>query len=286
MATPRKAKAAESLSVESRLKSLYELQRILSKIDSLRAERGALPNEVRDLEDEIAGLHTRIENHTKEIDELRRKTVAEQNKTEEAKEKIKKYTEQIDNVRNSREYDLLSKEVEFQTLEIELAEKHINEHARAIENKKAEIEQTESLLLDRNHILAIKRQELEEIVSETKQEEETLRGEALALETKIDERTLAAFKRIRKNARNGLGIVYVQRDACGGCFNRIPPQRQMEIKMHKKVIVCEYCGRIIIDPDLAGVKPEHTGGAEEKPKRKSRSAAARAAAAAVDKALD
>lgn len=284
MATTRKAKPAESLSVESRLKSLYELQRILSKIDRLRAERGALPNEVRDLEDEIAGFHTRIDKYKNEIEELRKKTVIEQNKILDSQSKIATYKEQIDNVRNSREYDHLSKEIEFQTLEIELAEKHINEHARDTENKKAEIEQTESMLLDRNHILALKRQELEEIVSETKQEEETLRGEALNLETKIDERTLTAFKRIRKNARNGLGIVYVQRDACGGCFNRIPPQRQMEIKMHKKIIVCEYCGRIMIDPDLAGVKPDMPAITEEKPKRKSRAAAARSAA--IDKALD
>ena len=152
--------------------------------------------------------------------------------------------------------DSLTKEVEFQNLEIELAEKHINDYTRAIETKTAEIAATQEKLADHNHILAEKKTELDEIVSETRQEEESLREKAKALEPGIDERTLQAFKRIRKNARNGLGIVYVQRNACGGCFNRIPPQKQMEIKLHKKVIVCEYCGRIMIDPVLAGVEEE------------------------------
>lgn len=156
-------------------------------------------------------------------------------------------------MRNNREFDLLSKEVEFQTLEIELCEKHINDFNRAIENKTADIEATRESLSDHEHILQEKKSELDEIVSETRQEEESLREKAKSLEPRIDTRTLAAFKRIRKNARNGLGIVYIQRNACGGCFNRIPPQKQMEIKMHKKVIVCEYCGRIMIDPELAGV---------------------------------
>ena len=167
---------------------------------------------------------------------------------------IDRYKEQLDNVRNNREFDLLTKEVEFQTLEIELANKHIQDHTRAIEIKSAEIAATEEKVHDQAHILEEKKAELDEIISETRQDEETLREKAKALEPKIDERTLAAFKRIRKNARNGLGIVYVQRNACGGCFNRIPPQKQMEIKLHKKVIVCEYCGRIMIDPVLAGVE--------------------------------
>ena len=160
----------------------------------------------------------------------------------------------MDNVRNNREYDLLHKEVEFQTLEIELAQKHINDHSRAIDNRQADIQATRERLADLEHILGEKQSELDEIVSETRQEEEALRAKAKNLEPKIDERTLTAFKRIRKNARNGLGIVYVQRNACGGCFNRIPPQKQMEIRMHKKIIVCEYCGRIMIDPTLAGVE--------------------------------
>lgn len=255
MATSSKSKA-ENLSVESRLKSLYKLQTILSEIDRIRITRGELPFEVRDLEDQIEGLHTRVDKYRAEIEELRRKSVAAQHHISDSKDQIARFTEQQNNVANNREYDLLSKEIEYQNLEIELAEKHINEYARAIESKTAEIDATEAELVDRGHILDEKRRELEEIVSETKQEEEQLRAEALALEPKIDERTLAAFKRIRKNARNGLGIVYIQRDACGGCFNRIPPQRQMEIKMHKKIIVCEYCGRIMIDPELAGIKPD------------------------------
>jgi hypothetical protein len=156
-------------------------------------------------------------------------------------------------VRNNREFDLLSKEVEFQSLEIELSEKHLNEFNRAIDSRNAEIAATEEKLSDNKHVLQEKKAELDEIVSETRQDEERLRVRAKDIEPTIDERTLKAFKRIRENARNGLGIVYIQRNACGGCFNRIPPQKQMEIKMHKKVIVCEYCGRIMIDPELAGI---------------------------------
>lgn len=253
MATADKNKNEQNLSVESRLKSLYELQTLLSQIDRIRTVRGELPLEVADLEDVIKGLTTRIENFRKEIEEIRKKSVAEKEKINDSQAKIAKYKEQIDNVRNNREFDLLSKEIEFQTLEIELSEKHINEYARMIDAKNNEIAETENRLADQKHVLADKKAELDEIVSETKQDEERLREQAKALEPKIDARTLAAFKRIRKNARNGLGIVYIQRDACGGCFNRIPPQKQMEIKMHKKIIVCEYCGRIMIDPHLAGV---------------------------------
>ncbi len=254
MATADKNKAEQTLSVESRLKSLYELQTILSQIDRIKTVRGELPLEVRDLEDHIEGLNTRIANYREDIEELRKKTNIEKEKINESKNKIDTYKVQIDNVRNNREFDLLSKEIEFQTLEIELCEKHINEYTRVIDNKQAEIAATEETLSDKQHILTEKKAELEEIVSETKQEEERLREQAKALEPKVDARTLAAFKRIRKNARNGLGIVYIQRNACGGCFNRIPPQKQMEIKMHKKIIVCEYCGRIMIDPELAGVE--------------------------------
>ena len=160
-------------------------------------------------------------------------------------------------MRNNREFDFLSKEIEYQHLNIELAEKKINDFTRQIEQKHADVDVAANHLADRQHILEEKKGELNEIVSETKQDEEKLREQAKKLEVKFDdERLLSAFKRIRKNARNGLGIVYIQRNACGGCFNRIPPQRQMEIKMHKKVIVCEYCGRIMIDPELAGIAPE------------------------------
>ncbi len=246
----------ENLSVESRLKSLYELQTVLTEIDRIKAIRGELPLEVKDLEDNLEGLHTRIGNYNAEIDQLKQKLAAAKAKIADAQDKIIRYKEQLDNVRNNREFDLLSKEVEFQTLEIELAEKHINEYGRLIETRQADIAATEVKISDSEHVLAEKKKELEEIVSETRQDEERLRQQAKELEPKIDERTLAAFKRIRKNARNGLGVVYIQRNACGGCFNRIPPQKQLEIKMHKKIIVCEYCGRILIDPALAGVQEE------------------------------
>ncbi len=246
----------ENLSVESRLKSLYELQTVLTEIDRIKTIRGELPLEVKDLEDNLEGLHTRIGNYNAEIDQLKQKLAAAKAKIADAQDKIIRYKEQLDNVRNNREFDLLSKEVEFQTLEIELAEKHINEYGRLIDTRQADIAATEVKISDSEHVLAEKKKELEEIVSETRQDEERLRQQAKELEPKIDERTLAAFKRIRKNARNGLGVVYIQRNACGGCFNRIPPQKQLEIKMHKKIIVCEYCGRILIDPALAGVQEE------------------------------
>ena len=240
----------EALSVESRLKSLYELQTILTEIDRIKTIRGELPLEVKDLEDNLAGLHTRIENYKAEIAALNDKLVKERQKIVDSQSKIATYKEQLDNVRNNREFDLLTKEVEFQTLEIELGEKHVNDYSRQIENKTAEIKATEESIQDTEHVLAEKRAELEEIVSETRQDEERLRQQAKELEPKIDAYTLNAFKRIRKNARNGLGVVYIQRNACGGCFNRIPPQKQLEIKMHKKIIVCEYCGRILVaDPD-------------------------------------
>ena len=246
-------KQEQTASVEKRLKALYDLQTILSEIDRIKTIRGELPLEVKDLEDSIEGLNYRIENYTREIEELRKNLAAEKEKINNCNGLIARYKEQLDNVRNNREFDLLSKEVEFQTLEIELAEKHIFDYNKAIENKTAEIALTKEKLADHLHILDEKKTELDEIVSETRQEEETLREKAKAIEPNIDERTLQAFKRIRKNARNGLGIVYVQRNACGGCFNRIPPQKQLEIKKKKKVIVCEYCGRIMIDPTLAGV---------------------------------
>ena len=252
-----KTKPEQTQSVEERLKSLYELQTLLSQIDRIKTIRGELPLEVRDLEDNIAGLNTRVENYRREIDELRRKSLAEKEKINDSQHKIETYRTQLDNVRNNREFDLLSKEIEFQTLEIELSEKHINEYARVTDAKNAEISATLETLADREHVLQEKRTELEEIVSETRQDEERLREQAKQVEEHIDDkRILAAFKRIRKNARNGLGLVYIQRNACGGCFNRIPPQKQMEIKLHKKVIVCEYCGRIMIDPELAGVEGE------------------------------
>ena len=252
MATDKTQKEKE-LTVEERLKALYSLQTILSNVDRIKTLRGELPLEVQDLEDKVVGLETRIQNIKNDIDEKADGINMQKRKIAEAQALIEKYTSQQENVRNNREYDFLSKEIEFENLNIELANKRIGEFNQQIENKKNDVIAAEEKLADCNHILEEKKNELEQIVSETKQDEEKLREQAKKIEAKIDEKLLQAFKRIRKNARNGLGVVYIQRNACGGCFNRIPAQRQAEIKTHKKIIVCEYCGRIMIDPELAGV---------------------------------
>lgn len=254
MATENKQEAPRS--VEDRLKNLYELQTILSEIDRIRNIRGELPLEVKDLQDTIAGLNTRIERYQADIEDLKIKRTAEQNKIENKKALIDRYRQQLDNVRNNHEFDNLTKEIEYETLEIKLSEKNIGEIEREIDNRQAQIASIQQDIVDQTQILSEKKADLENIVKETRNEEENLIGRAKALEPGVDERTLNAFKRIRKNARNGLGIVIVDRNACGGCFNRIPPQKQIEIKMHKKVIVCEYCGRIMIDPELAAAVEE------------------------------
>ncbi len=249
-------KDPQELTVEQKLKTLYQLQTNLSKIDEIKTLRGELPLEVQDLEDEIAGLSTRIERIKTEVTELKTAIAGKKVEIETAKSSVAKYKEQQENVRNNREYDFLSKEIEFQTLEIELCEKKIREFTAQEQEKTVEISNSTMALEERQKDLEVKKNELDEIVAETKQEEEKLRDAAKDLETKIEPRLLQSFKRIRKNSRNGLGIVYVQRDACGGCFNKIPPQKQLDIRSRKKVIVCEYCGRILIDPELAGVTPE------------------------------
>ena len=247
----------KELNVEERLKALYELQTILSEVDRIKTLRGELPLEVQDLEDEIEGLQTRISKYDEEIAALNA-TIKEQSEAaDKADAMVAKYTKDQDNVRNNREYDFLTKEIEYQQLNIELAEKKINDAKHAIDVTNANMDAAKTQLEDCTHVLAEKKGELDEIISETKQDEEKLREKAKKLEAKFDdERLLNAFKRTRKNARNGLGIVYVSRNACGGCFNRIPAQRQSEIKMHKKEIVCEYCGRILIDPEIVGVKAD------------------------------
>ena len=262
------AKKKPEISVEERLKTLYQLQTTLSAIDEKRALRGELPLEVQDLEDEIAGLKTRVEHIEGDIADFQQAVAQKQGEIAEAEESVERYKKQLDEVRNNREYDTLTKEIEFQSLEIELCNKKIKEANVKVEDKKRELAHTNDLIADRQQALAEKRNELEEIMQETREEEEVLKAKAADLETMIEPRLLSSFLRIRKNARNGLGIVYVQRDACGGCFNKIPPQRQLDIKMHKKIIVCEYCGRIMIDPELAGVKTATPEAAEEKPKRK------------------
>jgi predicted nucleic acid-binding Zn-ribbon protein len=242
--------------VEERLKTLYQLQATLSAIDEKRALRGELPLEVQDLEDEIEGLTTRVEKIQADINEYERAVSQKKGEIETAKASVERYKTQLDEVKNNREYDTLSKEIEFQSLEIELCNKKIKEATFKIEEKKGELAQNQEIIDDRRQALEVKKSELDEIMEETRTEEEKLKQKVKELEVKIEPRLLTSFKRIRKNARNGLGIVYVQRDACGGCFNKIPPQRQLDIKMHKKIIVCEYCGRIMIDPELAGVKIE------------------------------
>ena len=249
-------KDPSEMSVEQKLKALYQLQTMLSEIDKIKTLRGELPLEVQDLEDEVAGLSTRIEKIQNEIADLKSNVATKRIEIETAKVSVERYKSQQENVRNNREYDVLSKEIEFQSLEIELCEKRIREALAAEKAKNEEIERSTEALEERQKDLEAKKAELEEIVSETKQEEEKLREKAKVLETTIEPRLLQAFKRIRKNSRNGLGVVYVQRDACGGCFNKIPPQKQLDIRSRKKIIVCEYCGRIMVDPELAGVVTE------------------------------
>lgn len=238
------------ITVKEKLKALYELQMVVSEIDKIKTLRGELPLEVQDLEDEIAGLETRIENNRAELKECDDTISSRKNDIENSRALILKYKEQQDNVRNNREFDYLSKELEFQELEIEFSEKKIRE-AQALQKIKAEeMTAAEEHISERKKDLELKKEELEEIISETRSEEDTMREKAKQIENLIEPRLLTAFKRIRKSARNGLAVVSVQRDACGGCFNKIPPQRQMDIRIGKKVIVCEYCGRIMIDPDM------------------------------------
>lgn len=255
--------------VEERLKTLYQLQATLSAIDEKRALRGELPLEVQDLEDEIEGLTTRVEKIQADINEYERAVSQKKGEIETAKASVERYKTQLDEVKNNREYDTLSKEIEFQSLEIELCNKKIKEATFKIEEKKGELAQNQEIIDDRRQALEVKKGELDEIMEETRTEEEKLKQKVKELEVKIEPRLLTSFKRIRKNARNGLGIVYVQRDACGGCFNKIPPQRQLDIKMHKKIIVCEYCGRIMIDPELAGVKIEKPVVEEKKTRKRA-----------------
>ena len=252
-------KDPQDYTVEEKLKSLYQLQLIFSEIDRIKTLRGELPLEVQDLEDEVTGLRTRIAKFVGEIENLKSEEAKRRVKIEEAKAMIEKYTEDQNNVRNNREYDLLAKEIEYQTLEVEFCEKKIRNYVAEQKAKEEEIARTETALEDRLKDLEDKRSELEEIVAETKEEEEKLRDRAKVLEATIEPRLLQSFKRIRKNTRNGLGVVYVQRDACGGCFNKIPPQKQLDIRSRKKIIVCEYCGRIMVDPELAGVVAEQKG---------------------------
>jgi predicted nucleic acid-binding Zn-ribbon protein len=258
MTTKAKKDEKSDIPVEEKLRALYELQQIDSQIDRIRTVRGELPLEVRDLEDEVAGLDTRANNLNEEVKQLEEAINEKKNVIKDAGIAIKKYETQQGKVRNNREFDSLTKEIEFQNLEIQLAEKRIKEFKAQIAAKKEMIDGSQAALDERKNDLKLKKEELEDIVSETRKEEEELSARSKVAEQKIEGRLLHAYTRVRQNVRNGLAVVPVQRDACGGCFNKIPPQRQLDIRMHKKIIVCEHCGRILVDADflVGNGKPE------------------------------
>ncbi len=249
--TAKQTKTAETeLTIEEKLRALYSLQLVDSEIDKIRTLRGELPLEVQDLEDDVAGLETRIGNLKGEIAELEKSVVGKTTEITNSQALIKKYEEQQNNVRNNREYDSLSKEIEFQALEIELCNKKIREFTAQVAEKKEVMAEAQTALDERTRDLDGKKSELDDITRDTQKEEEQLDEKSANLQTRIEERLLTAYKRIRSNARNGLAVVSVQRDACGGCFNQIPPQRQLDIRSRKKIIVCEYCGRILVDDEI------------------------------------
>ena len=233
-------------SMQEKIMALYELQKIDSQIDEINKVKGELPLEVQDLEDELAGLNTRIENINAEIEELNSLTRQRKREVDQAKIMIANYKEQQNNVRNNREFDAITKEIEYQELEIELAEKRLKEYSASVKSKKAIIEQTNAALEERSIDYKAKKEELDSIEAETAQQVADLMAKAEKAKEPIDERLLVAYNRIRSNFHNGLAVVTVTRDACGGCFNRIPPQRQVDIRQGKKLIVCEYCGRILV----------------------------------------
>ncbi|MFZ4520999.1 MAG: zinc ribbon domain-containing protein [Bacteroidales bacterium] len=238
------------ITIEKKLIALYSLQQVDSQVDKIRIIRGELPLEVQDLEDEIAGLETRVDNHIQETLAMEKSIAEKKTSVKDAMALIKKYEDQQMNVRNNREYDSLTKEIEYQNLEIQLSEKRGREFQATLELKKEEIERYQKLLQDRKNDLEIKRNELDDIIAETEKEENDLIVNSDNNKQFIEERLLTAYSRIRKNARNGLAVVQIERDACGGCFNKIPPQHQLDIRMHKKIIVCEYCGRILVDDGI------------------------------------
>ena len=243
----KKVVEVQELPIEEKLKALFQLQQVHSEIDKINILRGELPLEVQDLEDEIAGLTTRIKNFQDEVKQLDTLVSNKKNEIVNAQNLIKKYQEQQNNVRNNREFDSLSKEIEYQTLEIELCEKRIREFVAQNAEKQDAINAAKKMVEEREIDLKSKQGELSEITSDTEKEERQLQKKSADIEAIIEPRLINAYKRIRSNARNGLAVVTVQRDACGGCFANIPPQRQLDIRSRKKVIVCEYCGRILVD---------------------------------------
>jgi uncharacterized protein len=242
-----KIKEKIDASVEGKLKSLYQLQLIDSKIDKLRTVRGELPLEVSDLEDTVLGLETRLKNVEEEVAELETTLNEKKQAIKDFQANIKKYEQQQGKVRNNREYDAITKEIEFQNLEIQLAEKRTKEAKASITIKSELLEKSKIEFEERSKDLKAKKGELDEIIAETEKEEKELIKESEAATAGIEDRLLNAYKRIRANSRNGLAVVAVERDACGGCYNKIPPQRQLDIRLNKKIIVCEHCGRILVD---------------------------------------
>ena len=251
MAKASKKTEVAEMTVAEKLKALYDLQLVDTSIDKIRILRGELPLEVQDLEDEIEGLQTRVSKYDDDNASLEKSINAKKQEIANSQDLTKKYAEQQNNVRNNREYDSLSKEIEFQTLEIELCEKRIREFTVQIDEKKVIIGESTSVLDERKLDLDIKKKELEDIIEDTRREEDVMEKKSGNLERIIEERLITAYKKIRVNARNGLAVVPVERDACGGCFNKIPPQRQLDIASMKKIIVCEYCGRILVDPKIS-----------------------------------
>ncbi|MCA1755979.1 MAG: C4-type zinc ribbon domain-containing protein [Bacteroidales bacterium] len=248
-----KVKTTEKeMTVEEKLRALYRLQLVDSEIDNIKTLRGELPLEVQDLEDDVAGLETRITKLKEEVDALQNAVNAKNNEIVDSLAAIKKYEEQQNNVRNNREYDSLSKEIEYQTLEIELCNKKIKEFTVQKDEKSAAVTDAEAALAEMQADLDTKKSELDSIIADTRKDEESLVSESENIRDVVEDRLLSAYRRIRQNARNGLAVVSVQRDACGGCFNQIPPQRQLDIRSRKKIIVCEYCGRILVDDEIMG----------------------------------
>lgn len=237
-------------SIEGKLRTLYELQIIDSKIDRIRTVRGELPLEVQDLEDSVAGLETRVNNLAEELKTLEEAVNDKTQAIKDFKSNIKKYEAQQGKVRNNREYDAITKEIEFQNLEIQLAEKRLKEAKFAIESKTELFEKSQVEFKERQKDLKLKKSELDEIISETEKDEKDLLKQSEKAAEAIEDRLLNAYKRIRSNTRNGLAVVPVERDACGGCFNKIPPQKQLDIRMNKKILVCEHCGRVMVDPNI------------------------------------
>lgn len=247
----KKSTNEEQISVKEKLYAIAQLQKALSAIDKIRILRGELPLEVQDIEDDIKGTQTRLDNISAAAKALTHSITTEKHKAGSSKDLLAKYRRQLDHVRNNREYDNLSKEIEYQELECQLSEKKVREFTEELARRKDEIAQLKSKIELRQGDLEQKESELGRIIKETKGEEEVLLKNAKALEERIkDQRLLNGFHRIRNVAHNGLAVVPIDRDACGGCFNRIPPQRQLEIRIAKKVTICEYCGRIIVDPDF------------------------------------